>query len=141
MVVFFYGRHQQLVTAWLKKAGRGLTSAQLADLVENAIAAIWVAARVSVNDVTLTAILDRTLVNAADAFPWLPELPLGENTVDASALREPGFPKARAVKAVEHVVTDFIAIIGNMTAETLSPILHEELRKVQLGSRPDAPGE
>ena len=124
-----YIRHQAHVTGWLKKNERGLSNEQLVDLLELALSSLWESAALSVGEVTLAAVLDRTVVNACEMYKWLPNIVVSGGAADFSVLREaaPRLNRRNVLRAVHFILTDFQAILGNLTAETITPALNRQL--------------
>ncbi len=125
--------HETLVTDWSARVGIGLTPRQHLQLFERAWRAVWQRAHHTLGDVTLIAITDRVLSTAVASFPWLsgikvtpagPEFQELQGRASALGEREVG-------RATERVLTDFLTLLGNLTAEILTPALHAELSKVQ----------
>ena len=121
--------HSACVAAWIERAAKGLPPEQVLEAFEQAFAAMWQRAQVTLGDVTLTAIVDRVLYNAAEKYPMLAAL-----TVDATGLRF-GELRQRAAslhadhleEAIRFALVEFLTVLGNLTAEVLSPALHAEL--------------
>jgi len=129
-----YVRHQAVVTAWLSKAEKGLDNEQLVDLLELTLTRVMDAARLPAGEITLAAVLDRVVGTAADAFQWLPRTVVTAGAADFSAFRAaaPRLQRQNVLRAVHFVLTDFLAILGNLTAEVLTPELHKQLDSVRL---------
>ena len=82
--------------------------------------------------------LERVILNARDHFPWLPAIPVVNNTIDVSFFHAQRslYHAADVKKALRFIITEFMAINGNMTAETLSPAMHKALAKVRAKGPP-----
>lgn len=132
-MVLNYGGHRDAVASWMSRAGKGLSNDELVELLELAVRAVWAGARPNVSEVTLAAVLDRALINAADAYPSLPRTTVDDGEADLAALRAaaPRLKRETVKQAIEYIVTDFLAILGNLTAETLSKGLHAKLAAVR----------
>lgn len=114
---------------------------RLFDAFERAFGAMWRRARVTLGDVTLTAILDRVVYTAAERFPSLASL-----EVDATGLRSDKFrqstgslQRAQLGEGIRFILVEFLRVLGNLTAEVLTPALHSELAKV--AAEDAVPGE
>jgi hypothetical protein len=140
-----YKQHRDEVARWLAKAGKTLSNEQLVDLFEEALRGLCAAARPSVSEVTLTAVLDRALVNAADARQGLPlhRLVIVSGAADFAALRAaaPGLKRPDLLRLIAFIVTDFLAILGSLTGHMLNDDLHAKLSTVRLGGRRGGPKE
>jgi hypothetical protein len=98
-------------------------------------------AGVPLGDVTLMAILDRVLHNAAERFPLLSPLEMDETGVRSDKLRErvDSLPRDQLQEGIRFILTEFLTVLGNLTAEVLTPALHSELSKIASGAA--VPGE
>jgi len=96
---------------------------------------LWARVKITLGEVTLVAIADRVLSNASEQFPFLSALKI--EVSGASPLLELD-EQARSVDAVElrrgvrFVLTEFLTVLGNLTAEILTPELHAALSNVAL---------
>ena len=119
------------VDAWIEGAARGLPVDALLEVFQQAFDALWRRAQLTLGDVTLMAIVDRVLYNAAERFPALSSL-----TVEPAGLRtEPlrkrprSLDKDELLEGIRFVLVEFLTVLGNLTAEILTPALHAELAK------------
>ena len=130
--------HASIVNHWMKQAANGLTSGQLLLLFEAAIAALCQRAYLTLGDVTLTAVVDRVMYNAAEEFPLFESLEPGTRGVNCRALLESmsGGNEVELTEGMRFVLVEFLTVIGNLTAEILTPALHSELSNVVLEARP-----
>ncbi len=73
----------------------------------------------------------------ADAYPSLPRLTVESDSADFAALRAaaPRLKRGILAQGVEYIVTDFLAILGNLTGDMLSKGLHAKLAAVRLKPR------
>jgi hypothetical protein len=124
--------HRTRVDAWMDRAAKEAPPERVFDAFERAFGAMWRRARVTLGDVTLMAILDRVLYNAAERFPLLSSL-----EVDASGLRSDKFRERvgtlhrdQLADGIRFILLEFLTVLGNLTAEVLTPALHSELAKV-----------
>jgi hypothetical protein len=125
----------------MDRAAKEAPPERLLDAFERAFGAMWRRARVTLGDVTLMAILDRVLYNAAGRFPQLSTL-----EVDASGLRSDKFREHagslhgdQLADGIRFILVEFLTVLGNLTAEVLTPALHSELAKIAAGAA--VPGE
>ena len=126
--------HSHQVNAWMMQAAKGLPPEQVLQLFEQAMAALWSRAHLTLGDVTLSAIMDRVLYNSAERFPPFESLTVGANGMDFEELREQAtvLDGDDLAEGIRFVITEFLAVIGNLTGEILTPSLHAELSKVTL---------
>ena len=116
--------HQAVVAAWLRRAPGGPD--ELVRTFEDTFAALWRRSQLTLGDVTLTAIVDRVLHLAGEKFPALGSIALGETGLswpEAPAGADP----ARLAEGISFVLVEFLTVLGNLTAEILTPALHAEL--------------
>lgn len=129
------GQHAACVDEWLGRTAKGLSSEALLRLFEAAIGAVWTRTKTTLGEVTLTAIAERVLHNASEKFSLLWSLkvePTGGiqcrelrdriGSVQLSELRE----------ALRFVLVELLTVIGNLTAEILTPELHLEIYGIVL---------
>ena len=122
------------VDNWVKEAGRGLSAAQLVDLAEMATDALWKRAYLTLGAATVAAVMDRVLFTAAENFPSFKSLQLAPMGIDWRGLREQheSLNERELADGTHFVITEFMKVVGNLTAEILVPALQAELSKVKL---------
>ena len=124
-------RHTNHVNLWMKHEAKGLTPEQLVQLFEQAMGALWRRAHLTLGEVTLAAIVDRVLHNAAEQFPLLESLEVEASGVNCRSLRAAAnSDKGQLTDGIRFVLVEFFVVIGNLTAGVLTPALHSELSKV-----------
>ena len=126
------GHHAACVDAWLERTAKDLSPEDLLRLLEAALNALWAETQITLGVVTLTAITERVIDNAAEKFPRFSSLkiePTGGVSVGEwkIAVRD-----ARLLEGSRFVLVEFLTVIGNLTAEILTPELHSELGGVAL---------
>jgi hypothetical protein len=96
---------------------------------------LWSRTKTTLGEVTLTAIAERVLHNASEHFPFVCQL-TGEASgggqfrdLDAQAGAVDG---AELIAGIRFVLTEFLTVLGNLTAEILTPVLHAALSNVAL---------
>ena len=114
--------HSNLVNSWMGQEANGCTSKQLVELFERAMVALWNRSHLTLGEITLASIVDRVLYNAAEKF----------------RAQNANFKGGELSEGMRFVITEFMVVIGNLTAEILTPVLHAELSKVTL--KKQAPG-
>ena len=121
--------HSKQVDAWLRAAPRGLALAPLLRRFELTVGAVFARARQTLGEVTLEAVLERVLFLAAEACPPARAMTVRPTGIDCSALLEPGsaLERDRVEAAVRLVLSEFLTVLGSLTAEILTPALHAEL--------------
>ena len=96
---------------------------------------LWARTTTTLGDVTLTAIAERVLYNAAQAFPLFASLKVEPSVgVPFRELRERlgSVPDAELIAGSRFVLVQFLTVLGNLTAEILTPELHAALSGVVL---------
>ena len=96
--------------------------------------ALWHRARRTLGELTLVTIVDRVLGTAAGKHPVVAAVRLqaGELSWDELRTRAASLPDGLAREALRELLVDWLTVVGNLTAEILTPALHETLRKVTL---------
>jgi hypothetical protein len=132
--------HIRHVNEWMKQASR-FSSGELVQLFERATGALWHRAHLTLGDVTLTAVVDRVLHNATEKFPALGSLKLDPDGIDVREFRaEASRISERELRAaIQFVLVELLTVVGNLTAEILTPALHSELSNISLKDSPGKP--
>jgi hypothetical protein len=130
------------VDNWVKEAGRGLTAEQLVDLAEMATDALWKRAYLTLGAATVAAVMDRVLFTASENFPPFKSLQLAPMGIDWQGLRKQhqSLNERELAEGTQFVITEFMKVVGNLTADILRPALQTELSKVKL-ERPKKGGK
>jgi hypothetical protein len=126
-------QHAELVDAWLERTAARLSPVQQIALFERALAALWERARQTLGELTLTAIVERVLSTATEKHPILAGARLDAGAVSCEVLRRDAeaLSGADAREALRCVLVEWLTVVGNLTAEILTPALHEALSKVE----------
>ena len=132
--------HSNLVNSWMRQEANGRTSKQLVELFERAMVALWNRSHLTLGEITLAAIVDRVFYSAAEQFPPFQSLKVEQTGIDFETFRAQNadFNGSELSEGIRYVITEFIVVIGNLTAEILTPVLHAELSRVTL--KKQAPG-
>ena len=107
-------------------------------LFEAALDAVWIRTKTTLGEVTLTAIAERVLHNASERFSLLWSLKLEPASgIQCRELRERigSVEPSELREAIRFVLVELLTVLGNLTAEILTPALHAEISSVAL---PDA---
>lgn len=125
--------HAREVDAWLARAARGLPPDRLLSLFERALHALWHRACLTLGDVTLMAIVDRVLHDARERSPVLSPLKVDPAGISCRELHETlgTLSRSELEQGMRFVLVEFLTVLGNLTAEILSPALHGELSRVE----------
>jgi hypothetical protein len=122
--------HDICVETWLEEQASGQTTAQLLRLFDRALRALWQRTERPLGDVTLRAIADRVLHTACPP-KTCPTFRLGPDGVEI--VDGVGSPE-ELIEAMRLFLVEFLTVLGNLTAEILTPALHQELRGVVAGA-------
>jgi hypothetical protein len=124
--------HSKQVDIWIKQNTTGLSPDKLLLIFEAAIQAIQKRTAITLSEVTLAAIFDRVLYMSQKKFPILSVLKFESNGISFDGLM------ANAKQLKSHEITEafrffliqFITLLGNLTADILTPFLYQELFKI-----------
>jgi hypothetical protein len=129
--------HEACVEAWMARDAKRLPPERMIQAFEQGFGALWRRAHQTLGDVTLTAIVDRVLHNAAERYPILAALRLEVTGLQWQGLRGAVTSAQRddVENGIRFIFVEFLTVLGNLTANILTPSLHAELAKM-----PDARG-
>jgi len=133
--VLDHGQHALCVDTWLERSAAGLAPDALLRLLEAALDAVWIRTKTTLGEVTLTAIAERVLHNASEQFSLLWSLKIEPTTgIQCRELsdRIGSVEPAELREAIRFVLVELLTVLGNLTAEILTPALHAEISKVTL---------
>jgi hypothetical protein len=132
--------HTARVETWLERSAKDLAPTDLRRLLEAALGALWTRSKTTLGEVTLTAIAERVLYTTSERFPVFSSIKVEPKTGIAfrgnDEPRPAHEPELRS--GIRFVLVEFLTVLGNLTAEILTPELHAELSTVDLpsGGRP-----
>ena len=121
--------HEVRVDDWLTRTVASSSNSELASSFQDVFTRLWKRANRTLGDVTLAAIVDRVLYNAAKRFEVLKSLKVERASVrfDEFEERSLGIPFGDLRVAVCHVLVEFLSVLDTLTAGVLTPALHAEL--------------
>lgn len=125
--------HGRVVDAWLTRAPPNVAVNTLLRMFEAALGALWNRTSTTLGEVTLIAITDRVLYDAARRFPPFASLKVtGAGVVDFGELKEhaSALGDAELRSGIRFMLVEFLTVLGNLTAELLTEELHAELSRV-----------
>jgi hypothetical protein len=124
--------HRACVEAWGDRTANEAPPEQVVEAFERAFGAIWRRAHVTLGEVTLMAILDRVLYTAAERHPLLSPLEVDSKGLRSDKLRQRAgdLRPDDLADGIRFILVEFLTVLGNLTAEVLTPALHAELAKV-----------
>jgi hypothetical protein len=127
--------HAKRVDAWMKRVSPDLSPDQLILVFESSFDALWRRAHRILGDVTLSAIVDRVIVDVADDFPVVGALRLERGSgVQFRVLRGQIRPDQtnQLRQGMRATLIQFLTVVGNLTADIPTPALHQELDNVDV---------
>lgn len=129
------GPHAACVDAWIERSAKGQAPEALLRLFEAAFGALWGRTKITLGEVTLTAIAERVLYNASEKYPLFSTVQVEPMAgIQCRGLRERvgSVHGSELLKGIRFVLVEFLTVLGNLTAEILTPELHAELAEVAL---------
>ena len=122
--------HDLAVTTWLERATGERSVDTLIRAFEHAFTALWRRSTLTLGEVTLFAIVERVVHTATERYPFLASVEVDSSGLHCRDLasRE-GLLFDQLSAAIHFVLVELLALIGNLTAQILTPALHAELSK------------
>jgi hypothetical protein len=129
--------HQRAVTAWFQRAPQRPYMESLIQAFEDTFAALWRRSYLTLGEVTLTSIVESVLLAATEKYPSLVSLEITGTGLHCEELRsQAGLGQDTVSAGIELVLVEFLTVLGNLTAEILTPALHAELSRVSSQAMP-----
>jgi len=121
--------HARFVERWLEERDPTGTSPHVVELFEQAFAAIWARVQPRIGEVTLMAVADRVLFEGRERHRCVAVASVEPTGIRLAGLR--ACACGHVVRRVElsFLLVEFLRILGTLTAEVLTPALHEELSR------------
>jgi hypothetical protein len=122
--------HEGAVTTWFERAAQDRSVESQIQAFEATFAALWQRSHLTLGDVTLTAIVERVIHTATGQYPLLTSVEVSASGVSCRILRsQAGLRQDQVSAAIRFVLVEFLTVLGNLTAQILTPVLHAELLK------------
>ena len=122
--------HSACVGEWSERAAKDLTPDLLIEAFDRAFTALWGRAHQTLGNVTLTATTERVLYTATEHFSLLAALRFEEGLRCEELRRNSAvLPRDELAAGLRFILAEFLTILGNLTAEVLTPALHAELAR------------
>jgi len=133
------GGHHAVVSAWFARA-RDLSDDALVDSAEAVLHDLWARAVGALGDVTVGAVLRRVVVHSVERHPLLRPVTVGAIGPRLSGLRSPSPPAAEGAtaEALAALLVETLFVLGYMTADVLTPALHDVLARPDVAAGPAA---
>mgnify|MGYP000953545481 CR=1 FL=1 len=125
--------HQTFVEAWVSTVAKNATAEELVALFAEALEALWRRAHVTLGEVTLAAIVDRVVVDAGERHPIVTRVTIGATgpRLDDVLEEARGLAPDELTAAFGQLISEFLTVLGNLTAEILTPALHDTLSRIR----------
>jgi len=141
--------HEAVVDAWLARSIDHGSSVEILRLFHAALDAVWNRVVTILGPVTLTAIAERVLHNAAERYAFLSVIDRRSiadqrSSGDARWMerlyeRLVTVPRTALIEGLRHGLIELLTVIGALTAEVLRGELHAALETVTAASGPRSP--
>ncbi len=125
--------HCDCVDAWmLRAAASDLPAEELVRAFEEAAGALWQRALVTLGEVTLGALFERVLFTSTEQFGFLASVGVRADGLACEGIRAQAsaVPREELTAALRFVLVEMLTVVGNLTAEILTPALHAALSRV-----------
>jgi hypothetical protein len=132
--------HDVVVDEWMSRWTRDLPSDELLSAFEIGLGRIWNRAQQTLGEVTLGAIGERVLHGAIERYPALATLEINGSGLNFEMLRNDlsRIPAQDLERALRFVVVELLTVLGRLTADIMTPALHEALGKARPKKRSGA---
>jgi len=120
--------HQLTVDAWFERVVHLNSAEALIHAFERVFAALWERSHLTLGEVTLTAITERVLHTATERYPVLASIEITTSGLRCQSLRtQQGLHLGEVTEGIRFVLVEFLTVLGNLTAQILTPALRSEL--------------
>lgn len=132
MIVHRNESHANQVNEWDAKICAGLDLKSFVRTYECAIQAVENRSLITLSSVTLKVVVDRALNESIEKFALLSWATVEPERIDLSRLLEKceSYDPTEIRKALRFLLIKILNVLGNITADVLSPALHSELMLV-----------
>jgi circadian clock protein KaiC len=129
--------HATYVHSWLETAAKDESPASLLHQFEAAWSALWRRAESAVGAIVLESIGELIRSNSVERFPFLASLKLESAEVSSNELLEAagGLGKHELRESLGFVLVEFVAVLGDLTDQILTPRLYAELSRISPESK------
>ena len=121
--------HAACVDAWWTRHARAGEPAASLRALERGFRLVWTRAQVTLGDVTLMAIGERVLHDVAEEYPPLAALRIEPTGISCEDIEQDvaSLEPADLDRALRRVLVELLVVLGRLTGEVLTPVLHAEL--------------
>jgi hypothetical protein len=130
--------HAACIEAVMERSGSALAPGRQLDVFGTAFNALWQRAQLTLGDVTLMAIVKRVLYKASEHYPVFKALTVANTGIARSELEMQlaQLSLAQRDAALRYVLVEVLTVIGSLTADILTPALHQALLNVLPANTP-----
>ena len=128
--------HAKYVNSWMEQEAKDVPVTSLLGLFEAAWGALWIRAESAVGVIVLESLAELVRETSVEKYPFLAPLSLRSAEVSCKALLEsaPTLEKRELHDGLRFVLVEFIAVIGDLTDQILTPGLYHEISRIAKGS-------
>ncbi len=121
--------HAACVEVWWTRVAGGASATVALRALERGFGAVWARASVTLGDVTMMAIGDRVLSDAATTYPIVAALRLEATGISCEDLERDSdaIDRAELEAASRLVLVELLTVLGRLAGDVLTPALHAEL--------------
>ena len=98
--------------------------------MEKAIDGLYDRCKTSISELTLGVVLDRVIYNSSERHQILSMLKVESNRVSFKNFKLKDLNFTIIKEAFLYLITEFFFVIGNLTAEQLTPLLHHTFSEI-----------
>ncbi len=130
-VISFREHHEAWVKAWMVRDTERSTSSERLAFFDQAFAALWGRANLTLGELTVSSLVERTLREAVKTFPRLSGLKVEVQGLEFRGLRAGASAACdgELTEALRFLLVELLAALGELTGEALTPLLHRELAR------------
>lgn len=132
MIVHRNKSHAEQVSLWDEKICAGLDLNTFVRTYGCAIQAVELRSLVTLSSVTVKVVIDRALHESLGKYPLLSWVSVEPERLDLSRLigQCESYDPSEVRQALQFLLIEVLNVLGNITAEVLTPALHTELLRV-----------
>jgi hypothetical protein len=121
--------HAACVEVWWSRVSGDASAAAALRVLERGFGAVWARASITLGDVTMMAIGDRVLSDAATTYPLVAALRLEATGISCEDLERDAdaIERAELDAASCSILVELLTVLGRLTGDVLTPALHAQL--------------
>ncbi|GAC1353673.1 MAG: hypothetical protein NVSMB47_06530 [Polyangiales bacterium] len=129
--------HARCIDEWVLHHGIASTE-ELTDAFERALRALWNRASAPLGEGTLSVVMTSVLNKALQRHPSIRGLSVAPSGVRYDRSVDDAMTPAEARLALREILVELLSLLGEMTAQVLTPALHDSLSRLADERRPRA---